>query len=303
MPERPPTYQDVLREGSGRLARAGIETARLDAEVLLRHVAGLDRAGLFLRLPEPVPDGLEARFNELAERRLHGEPVAYIVGRREFMGLPFRVAPGVLIPRPETELLVEWALATIAGGSSGTVVDVGTGSGAIAISIAALGSPATRIIATDVSASALAIARDNAATLLEEAQRSRIEFRQGSLLKPVDEPVDVLLANLPYLTPEQVTGNPDLEAEPRLALDGGADGLDLVRDLIADLPRVLAPNGAIGLELDPSQTGEVAGLLRRSFPDRTIRTIHDLAGLARHMVMDPEPDRMAATRAATTRPD
>jgi len=286
MPDADRTYQDLLRVGTLRLRDAGIETARLDAEVLLRHVTELDRAGLFLRLPEPVPGGLESRFNALTARRLHGEPVAYIVGRREFMGLPFRVAPVVLIPRPETELLVEWALATIAGESSGTIVDVGTGSGAIAISIAALGGSATKIIATEVSAAALAIARDNAVTLLDDQQRSRLEFRQGSLLEPIGESVDVLLANLPYLTPEQVTGIPDLEAEPRLALDGGADGLDLVRDLIADLPRVLTSGGAVGLELDPSQTGTVEGLLRETFPGRPVRTIHDLAGLARHVVME-----------------
>ncbi len=286
MPDADRTYQDLLRAGTLRLRDAGIETARLDAEVLLRHVTELDRAGLFLRLPEPVPGGLESRFNALTARRLHGEPVAYIVGRREFMGLPFRVAPGVLIPRPETELLVEWALATIAGESSGTIVDVGTGSGAIAISIAALGGSATKIIATEVSAAALAIARDNAVTLLDDQQRSRLEFRQGSLLEPIGESVDVLLANLPYLTPEQVTENQDLDAEPPLALDGGADGLDLVRDLIADLPRVLTSGGAVGLELDPSQTGTVEGLLRETFPGRPVRTIHDLAGFARHVVME-----------------
>lgn len=288
MPEAGRTYQDLLRSGTMRLAGAGIDTARLDAEVLLREVAGLDRAGLFLRLPDPAPDGLDRRFEGLLTRRAAGEPVAYIVGRREFMGLSFRVAPGVLIPRPETELLVEWALAVVAARPGATVVDVGTGSGAIAVSIGALGSPATRIIGTDVSATALAIARENAAALLDDGQRSRLGFRQGSLLEPIGEPVDVLLANLPYLTPDQVLGNPDLAAEPRLALDGGADGLGLVRVLIDDLPRVLAPGGAVGLELDPDQTRTVEGLLRGLFPGRRVRTIHDLAGLARHVVMEPE---------------
>lgn len=286
MPEAGRTYQDLLRSGTMRLAGAGIDTARLDAEVLLRHVAELDRAGLFLRLPDPAPDGLDRRFEGLLTRRAAGEPVAYIVGRREFMGLPFRVASGVLIPRPETELLVEWALAVLAERPGATAVDVGTGSGAIAVSIAALGSPATRIIGTDVSATALAIARDNAARLLSQDNHPPIEFRQGSLLEPVEGPVDLVLANLPYLTPTQVNGNPDLDAEPRLALDGGPDGLDLVRDLLAALPRVLAPNGAVGLELDPSQTGTAEGLLRELFPGRLVRTIHDLAGLARHVVME-----------------
>jgi len=213
--------------------------------------------------------------------------VAYLTGRREFMGLPFRVAPGVLIPRPETELLVEWALEVLGTRQNATMVDVGTGSGAIAVSIAALSDPALRIIATDISEAALAIARDNAATLLDDAQRARLECREGSLLEPIDGPVNLVLANLPYLTPAQVDGNPDLAAEPRLALDGGRDGLDLVRHLIADLPRVLTAGGAVGLELDPSQTVEVADSLRRLFPGRTIRTIHDLAGFGRHVVMEP----------------
>ncbi len=289
MTERLPTYQDVLRASARRLASAGFETARLDAEVLLRHVASLDRAGLFLRMPEPVPEGMEPPFDALIGRRLGGEPVAYLTGRREFMGLPFRVAPGVLIPRPETELLVEWALEVLATRQNATVVDVGTGSGAIAVSIAALSDPALRIIATDVSAVALAIAHDNTNALLDDVRCARLEFREGSLLKPIDGPVDLVLANLPSLTPAQVDGNPDLAAEPRLAVDGGRDGLDLVRELIADLPSVLTPGGAVGLELDPSQTATVEGLLRGLFPGRSVRTIRDLAGLARHVVLEPEP--------------
>ncbi len=289
MPGSPPTYQHLLRAGTKRLAETAIDTARLDAEVLLREVAGLDRAGLFLRLPDPAPDGLAVRYEALLERRVSGEPVAYIVGRREFMGLPFRVAPPVLIPRPETELLVEWALALAADRPGATVVDVGTGSGAIAVSLAALASPRVRIVGTDISPEALAIADANAAALLDGGLRARLAFREGSLLAPIREPVDLVLANLPYLTPGQVDGNPDLAAEPRLALDGGRDGLDLVRELIADLPRVLTPGGAVGLELDPSQTATVEGLLRGLFPGRSVRTIRDLSGLARHVVLEPEP--------------
>jgi release factor glutamine methyltransferase len=282
-----PTYGDLLRAGATRLAGAGIATARLDAEVLLREVAGLDRAGFFLRRPEAAPAGVAEGYAALLERRAGGEPVAYITGRREFMGLSFRVRPGVLIPRPETELLVEWALEILSHRPYATVVDVGTGSGAIAVSVAALCPAKVRVVATDLSTGALAIARENSAALLDAGQQERIAFREGSLLGPIDEPVDVVLANLPYLTPGQVDGNPDLASEPRLALDGGADGLDLVRALVADLPRVLAPGGAVGLELDPDQTATVEGLLRKAFPGRTVGTIHDLAGLARHVVMEP----------------
>ena len=200
------------------------------------------------------------------------------------MGMDFRVGPGVLVPRPETELLVEWGLEQVRDG--GLVVDVGTGSGAIAVSMAALAGDDARVIGTDLSADALAVARENADRLVEGSRRDRISFREGSLLEPVSERVDLVLANLPYLTPEQVDGNPDLAAEPRMALDGGPDGLDLVRVLVADLPRVLAEGGAVGLEIDPTQQAETEHLLRELYPGREVRTIHDLAGLARHVVMD-----------------
>lgn len=285
MTERPMSYQDAIRDGAARLSAAGIETARLDAEVLLRQVLGVNRATLFMRYPEPIADDELAAFSDLVERRLGGSPVAYLTGTREFMGMDFHVAPGVLVPRPETELLVEWGLEQLRG-RPGLAVDVGTGSGAIAVSVAALADDGVRVIATDLSADALAIAKDNADRLVTGSRRNRISFREGSLLEPVSERVDVVLANLPYLTPEQVDGNPDLAAEPRMALDGGPDGLDLVRMLVADLPRVLADGGGVGLEIDPSQQAEIERLLREAFPGRGVRTIHDLAGLARHVVMD-----------------
>ncbi len=281
------TYQDMLKEGTGRLAESRSETPRLDAEVLLRHLTGLDRAGLFLRLPDPAPESLYSPFRALIERRIAGESIAYIVGSREFMGMRFQVGPGVLVPRPETELLVEWALNLLNSGMHGPVVDVGTGSGAIAVSVTALVASPVNVIATDVSAQALDIAGNNAEALLDANRRALLKFRQGSLFQPILEPVALVLANLPYLTPGQIDGNSDLEAEPRLALDGGTDGLDLVRALIADLPRVLATGGAVGLELDPTQTATVEHLLRKRFPDRTVHTIHDLAGLGRHVVLEP----------------
>ncbi|HEU0164702.1 MAG TPA: methyltransferase, partial [Thermomicrobiales bacterium] len=178
---------------------------------------------------------------------------------------------------------LEWLMAH----PDSAVVDVGTGSGAIAISIAA-NLPETSnsmVVASDPSIEALRIAIQNRTLHGDKGIVRRILMVQQSLLSETTGHVDLVLANLPYLTPAQIAENPDLEAEPRLALDGGADGLDLVRDLIADLPRVLAADGAAGFELDPAQTATVAQLLRDTFPGATIRTIDDLAGLARHVVM------------------
>jgi HemK-like putative methylase len=142
------------------------------------------------------------------------------------------------------------------------------------------------VIAIDVSAGALAVAAGNADELLSAEQRERISFRQGSLLEPITGRVTLVLANLPYLTPEQMQENPDLAAEPGLALDGGGDGLDLVRKLIADLPRVLDDGGGVALEIDPSQQAETERLLLETFPGRDVHTIRDLAGHGRHVVME-----------------
>ena len=283
-PNRRPTHAETVQALTRQFAAAGIESARLDAEVLLRHTAGISRSELFMRYPEPLPADIDLVLQMLATDRIAGRPVAYLIGEREFMGLPFQVRDGVLVPRPETEILVEWALAQLTPGA--TVVDVGTGSGAIAVSLAALGKDLT-VIATDISAVALGIAEENADRLLDDERRERISFREGSLLTPLEDPVDMVLANLPYLTPDQVDSNPDLAAEPRLALDGGSDGLDLIRDLVADLRRVLRPGGGVGLEIDPAQQAAVEALLIAAFPNGTVETLPDLAGLARHVVMRP----------------
>lgn len=282
-----PTLQDILRTATRTLSDAGLDSPRLDAEVLLRHLLGVDRTGLFLRLPDTASEDVTASFDALIARRLAGESVAYIVGRREFMGLPFIVDPGVLVPRPETELLVEWALEWLGNHPDSAVIDVGTGSGAIALSIAAMLQASSRamVIASDPSIEALRVAIRNRQALSDRGIVEKVVFVQQSLLTETTGEVDLVLANLPYLTPVQIAENPDLAVEPRLALDGGDDGLDLVRDLIADLPRILASGGAAGFELDPSQTETVSRLLSAQFPNARVRTIADLAGHPRHVVL------------------
>jgi release factor glutamine methyltransferase len=278
------TIATALREGRMKLANTGTDTPSLDAEVLLRHVLGIDRTKLFSMLQESVTPQALASFRRLVAARAAGTPVAYLTEQREFMGHSFIVSPWVLVPRPETEILVEWAIQWLRERERATVVDVGTGSGAIALSLAlAMGSDwPGAIIASDVSPEAIHIAGQNRDRF---GLKSQVRLRRASLLDRVDEPVDLLLANLPYLRPEQINSNPELAAEPRLALDGGNDGLDLIRALLDDAPRVVAPGGAVGLEIDPDQSVAVAALARRAFPESEIEVLNDLAGFDRHVTI------------------
>jgi release factor glutamine methyltransferase len=280
------TVAEVLGEAAGRLRAAGIETARLDAEVLLRHILNLDRIGLFLRMPEQVADTERLALDTLIIRRIAGEPVAYLTGEREFMGLAFAVGPGVLVPRPETEVLVEWALSWVAERHAATVVDVGTGSGAIALALAAH-LPASwqgTIIGAELSSISLRYASANRERL---GLSKRVHLVRGDLVSWCRGPIDLLLANLPYLRPEQLNNNPDLRAEPSLALTGGDDGLAAIRRLVADVPRVLGGQGALGLEIDPSQAEAVRLLAAAATPTATVGILPDLAGLPRHVVAIP----------------
>lgn len=275
-----------IADATKRIAKSGSDTPRLDAELLYRHVAGLDRTGLFLALRDEAAGEHIARFHDLVGRRVAGQPVAYLVGSREFMGMPFAVTPDVLIPRPESELLVEWALAQLSTWSDDAldVVDVGSGSGAIAVSITALGPDSVRMLALEPSRAARDVIARNAHDLLNIEQQSRFTIAEGELLSGQTARFGMVLANLPYLTPQQLAGNPDLGAEPRMALNGGPDGLDLVRRLVAQLPDRQTETSAVGLETDPSQSDTVATLLRETLPDADISVIKDLAGFDRHVV-------------------
>ena len=294
----PATVGDALRSATARLAAASLDTPRLDAEVLLRHVLGWDRTALFLHAPEAIGPADLTAFDDLLRRRLAGLPVAYLTGHRAFLGLDLLVTEAVLVPRPETELLVEWARDWLARyvGERPVVVDVGTGSGAISLGLASLLAPDWNgsILGIDVAPEALSVAIANrdliGAGTPGPGVVGRVTFSGGSLLDGQAGPVDLILANLPYLTPEQVDGNPDLGAEPRLALDGGPDGLNLIRLLVGQAVTLLAPHGAIALELDPTQAAGVATLLRAAFAAAHIGILRDLAGHDRFVVADLSRD-------------
>ncbi len=278
------TLSEALREGRQTLSMSNTETPGLDAEVLLRHILGFDRVALFSRFSDPMSAEHLANYRALLRERSRGTPVAYLTGKREFMGLSFAVSPGVLVPRPETEILVEWAIVWLQNRNASTVIDVGTGSGAIALAIAsAMGADwPGEVIAVDVSPEAIAMTSQNRERL---GLQNGVQLQMGSLLSWRDEPVDLVLANLPYLQPEQIAENPDLRAEPLLALDGGPDGLDLIRQLLSDAPRVLRSGGALGLEIDPAQRDAVTELAHTLFPGSGVHVLQDLAGFDRHVII------------------
>ena len=260
----------------------------LDADVLLAYALGVGKEELLAHSERGLSGEDDARITALVERRHRGEPVAYLRGWKEFYGQRYRVDQRVLIPRPETETLVEEARRFIAGRAL-TVVDVGTGSGAIACAIA-VHEHRVRVIATDASPDTLAVADANALLL---GVADRVEFRHGDLLAPVTERVDVVCANLPYLRDDEVKmlvgQRASLAFEPRAAVAAGPDGLDLIRRCIADLPRILAPGGVAFFECDPPQAGSVARLLTACGLRATVA--RDLAGSDRVVRGDLESPR------------
>lgn len=283
-----PSLQQTLAQATAHLRAAGLETPRLDAEVLLRHALGLSRTQLIMRYPDPMPTDAAAIYTQLIAARLDGTPVAYLTGEKEFMGRCFRVSPDVLIPRPDTEPLVEWALDWLAHWPDAQIADIGTGSGAIGISIAAAMPPIGEwtVTCADISPAALAVASANADALLAPGAREWVRLVVSDLGSQLTAPVDLLVANLPYLTADQIVQNPVLAAEPVLALNGGEAGLTLIRRLADDLPRLLAPDGACGLEIDPSQADATVGLLRAALPGAAVSVLPDLAGRDRHVIAD-----------------
>lgn len=238
---------------------------RADADILLAFVLGCTRAQLALK-PTPTPTQ-QTRYETLLARRTHGEPVAYLTGEKEFWSLTLKVTPDVLIPRPETELLVEWALQF----APHRVADLGTGSGAIALALAKE-LPQARIYATDISDAALAVAKNNAEIL---ALRN-LEFLSGSFLEPLDGTLDVIVSNPPYVA-EHDPHLPALRHEPVLALVSGVDGLDAIREITRRAPDKLKAGGWLLLEHGAEQGAAVRELLKQAGFTR-IETRRDLAG-------------------------
>jgi len=267
----------ALAQAAAVLEKANIEEARLDAEILLAHALGITRAQLHAHPQGQLSSAELANYRQLIERRARHEPVAYIVGHQEFYGLDLLVDSRVLIPRPETELLVEKAIETSQRQS--VVTDVGTGSGAIAVSLA-IHLPQVLVYATDASAGALEVAARNCR---RHGVEDRVHLLQGHLLEPLPEPVDLIAANLPYVSQaEWAQLPPEINCyEPREALDGGLDGLDHIRRLLARAGEYLRPQGAILLEIGATQGEAVITLARCHFPAARVEIARDYAGLDR----------------------
>ena len=263
---------------------AGLDDAAVTAEVLLAHVLGLSRAQLLAHPEAPVMAEQGAAFEQLLERAATGEPLAYLTGRREFYGLDFFVDRRVLVPRPETELLVDFARSL----RPKRALDVGTGSGCIAVALA-VSLPQAAIVATDVSSGALEVARRNAE---RHGVAGRIEFFQSDLLaiwpaeaSSIQAAFDLVCANLPYIDRDELCDLPVSRHEPWLALDGGRGGLELIERLLREAPRVLAPAGAMLLEIGASQGAAAAGLAGAAFPEAHVTVERDLPGLDRLLVV------------------
>jgi release factor glutamine methyltransferase len=275
---------EALAQAATQLRNEGVESPRLDAELLLAHVLGVNRAAILTWPDRPLTPKQLTRYRDLVARRAAREPLAYIVGHREFYDLDFVVDARALIPRPETELLVEHALHTARriapeAGTPLQLADVGAGSGAIAVTLA-VHLPEATIYALDDSAEALTLTAENAR---RHQVADRVHPLQGDLLSPLPQPVDLITANLPYVaTAEWEQLPPEIRVhEPRTALDGGPDGLTPIRRLLAMAGPYLRPGGALLLEIGARQGTVVAALARQHLPQARVQVHQDLAGLDR----------------------
>jgi len=251
----------------------------VDAEALLAHLLERSRSWLYAHPEEPVGAEVAALYESLLERYTAGEPIEYVLGYANFRGVTIEVTPAVLVPRPETEVLVDAALAELARFDNSLVADVGTGSGVIAVAIAKE-RPLTRVIATDISQHALAVAARNVQRL---ALEDRVWLLCCDLMAPISARFDLVVANLPYVATTDLNGaaSPVSKHEPRLALDGGPDGLRMIERLLHASPAKLAPGGVLLAEIGSMQGERALELARRSFPESQVDVLPDWSGLDR----------------------
>lgn len=275
MAEQAWTLGGLLDWTAKHLAQKGSESPRLDAEVLLAHVVGCKRIDLYgLRHGEDASPDVRARYKDLIKKRVEGCPVAYLVGKKEFYGMPFAVSPAVLIPRPDTEHLVSEALAEAKKLASPRIVDVGAGSGAVAVTLAKL-LPAADVTAVDISPSALAIAKANSASFAE----GRVRFLEGDLLAPVaGEEFDLVVSNPPYIPTEDIPKLPVgvRDYEPKVALDGGPGGYAVIQRLAAQAHPRLKPGGFLIVEIGSPQEANVRRILSEAY--QVAPTVFDHSG-------------------------
>lgn len=278
-----PTVAELLHEATRRLEVEGVDDARLEAEVLLADALGLDRAHLLAQMRDVVLQDAAARFSAMLARRLLHEPLAYIRGHREFYGVDIECGPGALIPRPETEMLVDLALQEIqARGNDVRIADVGTGSGAIAVAIV-LNARQARVTAIEASVEALAVARRN---VTRYGLGERVALRQGDLLAGTDR-FDVIVANLPYVSASDWAAlAPEIrDHEPRLALEAGETGTELVERLLAQSPEHLAQGGVLAAEIGDTHGARATEVAGRCFPEAECYVMKDLGGRDRVLVV------------------
>ena len=277
--------KETLNVASEELMKIGSLDAKLEAEVLLRHVLKIDRATMFQDLDEDVSIEDSGNIASLVKRRTQREPLAYITGAKEFYGLPFVVSEDVLIPRQETELLVDAAIvqAKTLDKSEISIVDVGTGSGAIAVSLA-LNIPTSSVIAVDISESALTIADDNRRA---HGLYSRVKLRRGNLLEPIVEKIDILVSNPPYIRSDKLTSlQEEVLQEPMVALDGGYDGLEVIKKLLFQAVDKMSNPSVILFEIDSDQAAEAVKLSQQFFPSAITTVLKDLSNNERAVLLE-----------------
>ena len=286
------TIGRILKWTEGYFQKAGLDSPRLDAEVLLSHVLKKERIFLYVHFDQPMEAAELAAFKACIKRRVQHQPVAYITGHKEFMGLDFKVTPATLIPRPDTEILVEAVLQRLKAGKeaeNSLIADIGTGSGAICLSLLNY-LPRLQAVTVDISPEALAVAEENAGLL---GLLERVEFLQGDMLEPLKQQerfsgrLSAIVSNPPYIPRGDIAGlEPDVRAfEPMGALDGGEDGLDFYRRLLADGAELLQADGFLAMEAGIRQAQQLKALAEAMPQWGRCEIIRDLAGIERVVVL------------------